>query len=99
MKLKDQVEKILQLYPKARDCDITLMILIWEIFYPNRIIKSTNGQDKAINIKSLYILPREDHIKRYRAKFQNDELKYLPTTFEVAKKRRISEIAWRSNIK
>ena len=98
MKLKEQVERILQLYPESRNSDITLMILLWERYFPQYLIKSKVNDDKAINVKSLFVLPREDHIKRYRAKIQNIELKYLPTEFGVVKQRKINEGVWREEM-
>lgn len=47
-----------------------------------------------IDLKTIIELPREDNIKRVRAKIQNEEHKYLPTTEEVRKQRKISEEEW-----
>jgi hypothetical protein len=60
-----------------------------------------------VKLKNLYELPREDNIKRIRAKLQEealkriekgviigDELYYLPTITEVARKRQINAILW-----
>lgn len=98
MKLKDRVERILQLFPDSRNSDVTLMIHLWKRYFNEKIIHSKDGKEQAINLKSLYDLPREDHIKRWRAKFQNDRLKYLPTSWEVAKQRRINEGVWRAEM-
>ena len=49
-----------------------------------------------VELKNIMDLPREDNVKRIRAKFQNEEKKYLPTTLEVARQRKISEEEWRA---
>ena len=84
--LKKQVEYCLKYFPDTRNSDVTLMIKIWKMYYPHKVLvskklDSLGGtiEQFGINLDSLYDLPREDHIKRYRAKFQNDEMKYLPT--------------------
>jgi len=93
--LKAQVEQMLINYPEARDSDITLMILLWRQYFPSQIFRFQNGTE-YVAVNSLYDLPREDNIKRIRAKFQNDEGKYLPTKLEIALKRGIKENEWRS---
>lgn len=97
--LKNQVEYCLATYPEARDSDITLMILLWKEYYPQRLIDTISGQD-SIMLESLYDLPREDNIKRYRAKFQNDKKnpQYLPTDPEVARQRGIKEEVMREEM-
>lgn len=100
-KLKDQVSEMLEENPDCRNSDITLMIKIWERYYPQRII------DGKIRLSDLYELPREDNIKRIRAKLQEEALKridegktngdevyFLPTSEAVAKKRQINEVIW-----
>ncbi len=92
--LKYQVEKILQEIPSTRNSDIELMIEIWKKFFPQHILSRGNG-NFGIDLTSLNHLPREDHIKRYRASFQNDDGLYLPTKLEVVRERRINEEKWR----
>lgn len=96
--LKIQVEYCLENFPETRDSDIELTIRIWKEYYPNMI----NGADYNMQedhyfvfLKDLFELPREDAVKRYRAHFQNDLNKYLPTSLEVAKQRKINEERWR----
>lgn len=60
-----------------------------------------SGQQKLvpkplIELGKIMDLPREDNIKRIRAKIQNEEHKYLPTTLEVARQRKISEEEWKA---
>jgi hypothetical protein len=96
MKLKDEVEQILRDNPKARDSDIRLTLFVWIKFYMRYIRKDTDG-DYCIKLKELYDLPREDHIKRIRAKFNEIGL-YRTTDKEVAAKRRQKEIEWRKEL-
>ncbi|MCK4454465.1 hypothetical protein KAU51_03985 [Candidatus Parcubacteria bacterium] len=91
--LKAKVEYILQEFPDTRNSDIELMITIIERYYSNWI-----EGDEYIKLSDLHQLPREDHIKRIRAKF-NSVGKYLPTEWEVAKARRINEEVWREAMK
>ncbi len=98
-KLKEQVEIILRDCVDSRNSDVTLMIRLWERFYSHYILENKATGAKGINIKSLYELPREDHIKRYRAHFQNDKSMYLPTSLEVVKQRRINQEVWRDKMR
>lgn len=84
--LKNQVEAVLIDDPETRNSDIALTIGVWVRFY---------GVKMSIEVSQLYKLPREDNVKRIRAKFQNEENKYLPTSWEVAEKRGINERTWR----
>ena len=84
-KLRKKVEYCLENFPATRNSDVTLTISIWRQFH------RVNG---AINVSQLYDLPREDNVKRLRAEIQNVEGRFLPTSLEVAKKRRIKEETW-----
>ncbi len=91
--LKTQVETILREFPESRNSDITLMIELWKRYYPDTVI--TEG----LYLKDLYDLPRESAIGRVRRSIQNDakrtaEMRYLPTSKEVAKQRGINESIW-----
>ena len=92
------VEKCLQDFPETRNSDVELTIRIWKEFFGQRIFNSPRNVP-AIELHNLFDLPREDHVKRIRAKFQNDEGKYLPTTWKVAKQRQIEEGKWREYIR
>jgi len=102
--LKDQVIEILRDIPETRNSDITLTIEIWKRFFPEKTI---GGECSAVRFSDLYDLPREDNIKRIRAKLTEEELKRinegkmtgeeyvaLPTSEQVAKKRCINEALW-----
>lgn len=96
--LKKKVEAVLRDNESARNSDITLTIEIWKRFYANDLIKSATSERLAVPLDKLYDLPREDNVKRIRAHIQNDQLKYLPTTIEVARQRKINEEVWRKTM-
>jgi hypothetical protein len=95
--VKRMVESCLQRFPETRNSDVKLTIKIWEEYFPQRIFKSERGMP-AIELYNLFDLPREDNVKRIRAKF-NEFGKYLPTSWEVAKQRQIEEGVWREYIR
>lgn len=94
MQIKTMVLKVLESQPETRNSDIALMIAIWKLYYPKSIKIGKSG-DEGIWLKDLHILPREDHVKRHRAKIQNEKHLYLPTDWAVAKQRKINEERWR----
>jgi len=96
--LKNKILAILKQYPQARDSDQWLTLQIWCTYYPSRI-KADENKKRYVYLRDVLDLPREDHIKRIRAIIQNEEGKYLPTTLEVARKRKISEEDWREYVK
>lgn len=93
-KLRDMVEDRLKNDEETRNSDIKLTISIWIKYYPNYVLDTSQGDKSGIFLDALFILPREDNIKRIRAKIQNEENKYLPTDPNVRNKRKISEEAW-----
>ncbi len=93
-KLKSQILQILENYPKSRDSDLWLTIKLWCVFYPSRI-KNDEKLGKFVFLKDIMELPREDAVKRIRAVIQNEEHKYLPTNWKVAKQRKINEDIWK----
>lgn len=90
--LKDQVEYCLTKYPETRNSDIKLTICVWYTF-ENLETRFPVGSLKELTNLMLE-MPHEDNIKRLRAKF-NEEGKYWPTNWEVAKARRINENEWK----
>lgn len=103
-KLRPMVEAILRDFPKARDSDQWLTLKLWAVYYPDRMNeeKLEEGSSviprKYVFLEDIMDLPREDNVKRLRAKIQNEEGKYLPTTLEVALQRRIEESVWRNYV-
>jgi len=94
-KLKDKVEYCLRNFEDTRNDDILLTIKIWETFHPSALKQDAVG-NRVVYLNKLFDLPREDNVKRIRAKFQNEERKYLPTKAEVRRKRGINEDSWRA---
>lgn len=92
--LTRQVEHCLKHFPETRNSDLTLLHQIWREYYPQRIKVGQSGKE-GVWLSDMFDLPREDAVKRIRAKFQNDFGKYLPTSWEVAKQRKINEQKWR----
>lgn len=96
--LKQRILKILAQFPETRNCDIKLTTRIWKEYYPSRLKFRDVDQQYYVSLDSIFLLPREDHIKRIRAVIQNEEHKYLPTDLSVRKKRKISEEVWRKRL-
>lgn len=94
--LKDKVLQGLEKCPETRDSDIKLLNWIWLNYYADCISKNEQGE-YVVRLIDLYRLPREDAVKRWRAKF-NEQGKYLPTDKEVLRKRRLNEENWRSSL-
>jgi hypothetical protein len=85
--LKNQVKQILRMYPETRNSDIALTIKLWQVFY---------GIGEAVNVKNLYDLPREDNVKRIRAKFCEQGFSWAyPTELKIALGRQIKEEEWK----
>jgi len=91
IKLQAKVKKVLIDCPETRNSDITLTIEVWKQFY---------GIVESVALEQLYKLPREDNIKRIRARFcEENEPWAFPTRWEVAKARGINEDKWRKFLK
>lgn len=93
-RLKNMVEQVLRDNPKyqgveARNSDVALMVLVWQRWYG-----VSDKPDGIVHVRRLFDLPREDNVKRVRAKIQNEEHKYLPTNPDVLIKRGILEEYW-----
>jgi len=90
MKTKEMVEYCLKAYPETANSDVQLTFRIIHLFY-NQHIRIIDGK-WWVSCEIQKII-REDHVKRIRAKF-NEEGKYLPTDPEVIKQRRLNEQVW-----
>lgn len=91
--LKSKIEWCLKNIPETRNSDIDLTREIWRRFYPQKI-KSLDGIREYVDLIDLFELPREDAIKRIRATIQNEEKKFPPTSWEVARQRKWNEAEW-----
>ena len=88
--LKEQVKITLMECPESRNSDITLTIEIWKRFYDIR---------DTVRLNQLYDLPREDNVKRIRAKFCEKGFDWaFPTEWKIAKRRGILEDEWRQTL-
>ena len=94
--LKEKVKHCLEIDAESRNSDIRLTNKIWLEYYPEKIVSLPDGS-VAVRLRDLHDLPREDDVKRVRALF-NSKGKYLPTSLEVAKQRKINEELWRSQL-
>lgn len=82
-----KVEQVLKEEPDTRNSDVALMISVWTRFYGV-------GQSH-VALEKLYDLPQQPDIKRIRARIQNDEKRYVPTSWGVAKVRKWKEREWK----
>jgi len=103
--LTGQVEYILSTNIESRNSDITLTVELWRHFYPKSVHHKNEYDlgtysiiDDFVFLRDLYNLPHQDNIKRIRAAFQNDALKYLPTDQKIAQARGINEVEWREHL-
>lgn len=90
-KLKKMVHDTLAALPETRNSDVMLTVEIWKRYYPEMLEDNAT----SVSFKNLARLPREDHVKRHRAKIQNEKHLFLPTNWIVAKQRKINEERWR----
>ncbi len=72
---------MLSQYPAARDSDVRLAHLVWQIFYPDYI------DGEMVRLRDMYRLPRYTTITRTRATIQND-YGLFQASAEVATRRR-----------
>lgn len=92
--LKKKVEWCLENFPETRNSDIKLTNTIWYNYYKEKLFLDDAG-NLCVKLLDIYELPREDNVKRIRAKF-NSKGKYLPTDNSVIKKRKLKEEDWRN---
>lgn len=108
--LKRRVAHVLENYPETRNDDVELTLRIWRLFCRGAL-RMENGENAAryapsegeklyIALESVKDLPREDHVKRIRAAFQNDPKnpQWLPTIESVAIARRMNIENWRRTL-
>lgn len=108
--LKRRVAHVLENYPETRNDDVDLTLTIWRLFYRGAL-QTADGANAARYVpqdgERLYValdgikeLPREDHVKRIRAAFQNDlkNPRWLPTLESVAIARRMNIDNWRRSL-
>ena len=91
--LEKQVRHVLEMDEQSRNSDIRLTQVIWWTYYRKDLLQTKGGV--YVKIDKLFELPREDNVKRIRAKIQNVHHEFLPTSPEVAKKRGWEIDEWR----
>lgn len=94
LSLTDQIKQVLQTYEEARNDDLWLTCKLWTIYH-QRVIERDHENKAFVYLRDISSLPREDHIKRIRAKLQNEQGLYLPTDPETIKKRSKHENKWK----
>lgn len=93
--LHNCVEYILKRFPESRNDDAVLTTILWEQYCRDVLIPLATG-GFAVALDNIKYLPREDNVKRIRAKLQNEKHLYLPTDPQVRARRQISEEDWRT---
>jgi len=93
MQIKDQVEWCLENDPETRNSDVRLMNLLWIKFYSHYLIR--DGSAFMVKLTALYELPNQETVGRWRRKVQ-EEGRFVPTRWEVAKARQFKEEEWRT---
>lgn len=90
-KLTEKVLYCLEKNPATRNDDALLTINIIQTYLPDEVM----DREGRLFISARALLRvREDAVKRIRAKIQNEEGRFLPTSEAVRKARKISEEAW-----
>lgn len=95
--LEKQIIHILAKDKESRNTDIRLMKALWYTFYRPFIHQDLKGR-YFVYFDDYDKLPTHDNIKRIRAKIQNEKKLYLPTRWDVAKKRKLAENEWRKHL-
>lgn len=91
--LEAHVRAILKSDERSRNSDIRLTQVLWYTYHKEHFVMVAGHW--YIEVNAMFELPREDNIKRIRARIQNVEHEYLPTDPDVAKKRGWKEEEWR----
>lgn len=97
MVIYDKVKEVLRILPHTRNNDAALVVAIWNLFFSHKasIIDGKTAFTVDVIEELGGSLAKFESIRRARQVIQNDEGLYLPTTWKVAKGRRINEDKWR----
>ena len=103
MTLKKKIEYCLEKYPETRNDDACLTYFLWYVFHKDQLLQDKNAfLDSAGNLfikaQMIKYLPREDTIKRFRAKIQNEEFRFTPTTKAVIERREANRKHWKKEL-
>jgi hypothetical protein len=92
--LEAKIRLVLADRPQTRNDGVALQISLIEKYgSPSDIIRNPVFNDCLVRVSALRNF-REDHVKRIRAKIQNEDGDFLPTDPEIRKKRKILEADW-----
>lgn len=94
VKITKAVVTVLETDPESRNDDRRLTFEVLQLLKGNRIKEPV----LTLKLRELRKLPAFSTIARVRAVIQNELSKYLPTSPEVRRKRRIAEETWLSYI-
>lgn len=92
-KIETQVLYCLDKYENARNSDAYLTNAVWVHFYKEFLVQ-VNGE-WMLPLKNNGSVASRDDIKRWRARIQNEEKKFVPTNKKVALQRKWKEEEWR----
>src|SRR5690606_21326136 len=92
-KLKYQVEFVLENEERARNDDNFLHEVLIRTFYRQYLVNIDGAM--GVKLSSFADLPNRETIKRVRAKIQNTEGRFVPTSWQVAKARQWNEDKWK----
>lgn len=87
---------------RCRNDDRYLICRVWLTLYPTRFGKATiNGEERlAVHLKNISeVFEAGDTITRIRRRLQNDLGLFPPTSWNIARSRRIKEEEWRENMR
>lgn len=94
--LKQKIIERLTNVPQCRDSDQYLTLSIWSKYHSEKMFKNQAGEI-CVRLRDIMELPREDNVKRIRAKL-NEEGLYLSENLEVLRKRKQLENEWRERL-
>jgi len=83
--LKQQVLHCLENYPKTRESDVNLTIVLWLTFYGQYV------NCGKVSLTDMQYLPQQDHIGRMRRKIQEKRL-----DLSTKNSRKHKEMEWRN---
>jgi len=95
-KIREMIIYCLENFPETRNSDIALTLKVWQ-YFTDKVVWSEKTNSHWVQIKDLFDLPREDHIKRVRASL-NAVGMFMPTDPKVIEARNKSKKQWREEL-
>ena len=93
-KKKNRVLYILENFAESRNSDKALIKFYIATFHP-QILVETPSKGFAVPLEDYHLVDNTYNFVRMRQKCQ-EEGRFLPTSWEVAKKRKLNEVEWRT---